>query len=80
MSPRMQAEFVMPERQDALLIQEHALAAIRELSKLLQCADGRYSEAELSQIKRVVGLSIGEIQVGILDLVSAAHPDLDGLG
>jgi hypothetical protein len=69
----------MLERQDAILIQEHALAAIRELSKLLQRADGKCSEAELSQIKRAVGTSIGEIQVGILDLVGAAYPDLDDL-
>jgi hypothetical protein len=69
----------MLEKQDAVLIQEHALTAIRELSKLLQSADGRCSEAELSQIKRAVGLSIGEIQVGILDLVGTAYPDLDDL-
>lgn len=68
------------EKHDAILIQEHALAAIRELSALLQRADGKCSETELSEIKRVVGLAIGEIQVGILDLVSAAHPDLDDLG
>lgn len=71
---------MMLEKQDAILIQKHALTAIRELSKLLQYADGRCSEAELSQIKRAVGLSIGEIQVGVLDLVSAAYPDLDDLG
>ena len=79
MLPTVQGEFVMLEKQDAILIQEHALAAIRELSMLIQRADGRCSEAELSRIKRAVGLSIGEIQVGILDLVGAAYPELDSL-
>lgn len=69
----------MLEKQDAILIQKHALAAIRQLSKLLQRAEGRCSEAELSRIKRAVGLSIGEVQVGILSVVGAAYPDLDDL-
>lgn len=69
----------MLEKQDAVLVQQHALTAIRELSKLLQHVDGKCSEAELSQIKKAVGLSMGEIQVGILDLVCATYPDLDDL-
>jgi|GEM_PF-1108012 len=79
MLPTVYGEFVMLEKQDAILIQEHALSAIRELSRLLQLANGKFSEADLAQIKRAVGLSIGEIQVGILDLVGAAYPDLDDL-
>ena len=40
MLPTVQGEFVMLEKQDAILIQEHALAAIRELSMLIQRAEG----------------------------------------
>lgn len=72
-------ESVMMEKADAILIKNGALSAIIELSKLLKHAEGNCSEADLSQIKRAVGLSIGEIQVGILDLVSAIYPELDDL-
>ena len=69
----------MIEKEDAVAIHEHALVAIRELSIILQRMDGRCSVAEYSQIKKAVGLSIGQIQMDILELINAAHPELDDL-
>jgi len=69
----------MIEKEDAVAIHEHALVAIRELSTILKRMNGRCSEDEYSQIKKAVGLSIGKIQIDILELINAAHPDLDDL-
>jgi hypothetical protein len=69
----------MFEKNDAILVRSQALSAIRALSEVLRSADGKCSEAEMSRIKRVIGLSIGEIQISILDPISATYPGLDDL-
>lgn len=69
----------MIEKQCAIEIQEQALKAIRELSLLLNLSKDRCSPEKYEQIKMGVGNSIGEIQMGILEVIIAEYPELDDL-
>ncbi len=69
----------MIEKQCALDIRDHALKAITELTQLLNTSQGRCSQEEYDQIKKGIGLSIGKIQTDVLDVVYAAHPELNDL-
>jgi len=68
-----------PKKQDAIELRDHAISAIRELSKSLNAAVGRYSEEDYQRIKKAVGLSIGQIQVDILAVINSYYPELDDL-
>jgi hypothetical protein len=48
------------DKETALEIQKHALSAIRSLSDALSAGENRCSPEEYQQIKRGVGLSMGE--------------------
>ena len=69
----------MMEKQCALDIRDHALKAITELTQLLNTSQGRCSQEEYERIKKGIGLSIGKIQIDVLDVVYAAHPELNDL-
>jgi hypothetical protein len=56
-----------------------ALEAVRALSRVVSISQDHCSKEELAKIKKGVGLAIGQIQTEILDVVSAAHPELDDL-
>lgn len=60
-------------------IHAQALRAITELSKILYLIEGKCSEEDYARIKKVVGVSIGEIQVDILDPINLIYPELDDL-
>jgi len=70
----------MMDRELAVTIQNHCLAAIAELSRLLYSAQGKCSDKEFEKIKRAVGLIIGQYLEGeILQTIYSQHPDLDNL-
>ena len=66
-------------KEDATTIRSHALKAIAELMSLLYFSEGRCSEEQHEQMKRGVGMSVGRIQMDILEVINAAHPELDDL-
>ncbi len=69
----------MLEKDDAVQIRDHALKAIRELMDLLYISKDKFDAEQYEQIKRCVGLSIGRIQMEILEIINAAYPELDDL-
>jgi hypothetical protein len=69
----------MLKKEDATEIRDHALKAIQELMALFHISKDTSSPEEHEQIKRGVGLSIGKIQMEILEVINAAYPDLDDL-
>ncbi len=69
----------MLEKDDAVEIRDHALKAIRELMELLYISKGKFDAEQYEQIHRCVGLSIGRIQMEILEIINAAYPELDDL-
>ena len=69
----------MIEKQYAVKIQEHALRAIEELSQILNMGHSYCSQDKFEELKRGIGLSIGEIQMGILEIVNSEFPELDNL-
>jgi len=69
----------MLEKDSAVEIRDHALKAIRELMDLLHLSKDKCDAEQYEQIKRCVGLSIGRIQMEILEIVNAAYPELDDL-
>ncbi|MRW90693.1 hypothetical protein GJ699_11900 [Duganella sp. FT80W] len=69
----------MIEKDCAIELQRHALAAIRELSMLLNKCQGNCSADRFEQLRDGVGRSIGQIQMGILEVVIEEFPELDDL-
>jgi len=69
----------MMEKEYAREVQKDALAAIESLSRILQAGSGRCSADDQAQLKKAVGLAIGQIQTGILDLIVHSYPDMDDL-
>lgn len=69
----------MLKKEDATIIRDHALKAIQELSSLFNFSTDKCSPEQQEQIKRGVGLSIGKIQMDILEVINAAYPELDDL-
>ena len=69
----------MIEKQCAIEIQEQALKAVRELSLLLNLSQNRCSPDKYEQIRMGVAKSIGEIQMGLLEVIIAEYPELDDL-
>ena len=70
---------VTMEKEHAVVIRDHALKAIRELMDLLHISKDKCDPEEYEQIKRGVGLSIGRIQMEILEVINTAYPELDDL-
>ncbi len=69
----------MIDKQCATEICDLAREAISELSQILNVSRGRCSETDYEQIKRGVGLAIGQIQTELLDVIWEAYPELDDL-
>jgi len=66
-------------KEDAIEMRKHGLNAIEELSRLLNIALDTCPPEQYELIKRGVGLSIGRIQLELLDVIYAAYPELDHL-
>jgi hypothetical protein len=69
----------MIEKQTAIKIREHALRAVEELHDALTSSLNDCSAEDFDMIRRGVGLSIGKIQMELLEIVYQQHPDLDHL-
>ena len=69
----------MMEKQCAIEIRKLALEAVSRLSQVLVIAENRCDKQEYEQLKKGVGLSIGSIQMDLLEIVDSAFPDLDDL-
>ena len=69
----------MLEKDDAKTIRDHALKAIKELMALVYLSKDKCSPEQHEQIQRGVGLSIGKIQMEILEVINTAYPELDDL-
>ena len=66
-------------KEDGTIIRDHALKAVEELMTLLHFSEDKCSSQQHEQLKRGVGMSIGRIQMDILEVINAAYPDLDDL-
>jgi hypothetical protein len=66
-------------KQCATEIQQHALKAVSELSRLLQISQDQCSQEEYERIRMGVGLCIGRIQTNLLDVIYTKYPELDDL-
>jgi len=60
-------------------IRDHALKAIEELMAVAYLSKDNCSPEQHAQIERGAGLSIGKIQMEILEVINAAFPELDDL-
>lgn len=69
----------MLEKEVAVQIKERSLNAVRELISLLHEIRDNCDEEDMAVIKRGIGLTIGRIQLEILDYVYYQHPDLSDL-
>ncbi len=69
----------MLEKDVAILVKERSLNAVRELTSLLREIRDNCDEEDMAVVKRGVGLTIGRIQLEILDYVYYLHPDLSDL-
>jgi hypothetical protein len=69
----------MLKKEDATEIRDHALTAIKELMTLFHFAKDKCSPEQHEQIKRGVGLAIGNIQMEILEVINQAYPEFDDL-
>ena len=64
-------------KESAIEIQSLALSALANLSRILN--QDCWTITEYESLKNGVGLSIGNIQMGILELTIAEFPELDDL-
>jgi outer membrane PBP1 activator LpoA protein len=69
----------MIDKTTAIQIQGRALAAVRELMAILPEINDKSSEEDFDRIRRGVGLSVGRIQMEILEVINAQHPEIDDL-
>ena len=69
----------MLSKDDATTIRDHALRAIHELMDIVYLSKDKCSPEQHEQIKHAVGLSVGRIQMEILEVVNSAYPELDDL-
>lgn len=69
----------MINRQSAIEIQKLALEAVSKLSRILAVTENRCDKEEYEKVKKGVGLSIGAIQMELLETINSLYPDLDDL-
>ena len=69
----------MIDKNRAKEIQKHALDAITELTEALSASENQCSPEEYEAIERGVGLSIGRIEMELLQVIYSAYPELDDL-
>ena len=67
------------EKELGQIIRDSGLEAVKSLSVILERANGRCSPEEFELLRKGVGLAIGKIQMGVLEVVYREHPDLDDL-
>ncbi|WP_218966303.1 hypothetical protein [Snodgrassella alvi] len=67
------------QKATAIRINDVSMEIVRLLSKLLLETEGQLSEAEYKMLKRAVGMTIGELQVNILDLIYEQYPELSDI-
>ena len=66
-------------KEDATVIRDHALSAIKELMALFHYSVDKCSPEVHEKLHRGVGLSIGRIQMEILEVINKEYPELDDL-
>jgi hypothetical protein len=69
----------MVEKEIALQIQKRSLNAIVELNTILFEIQGKCPDEDFAEIKHGVGLSIGRIQMELLEVINSQYPDIDDL-
>lgn len=69
----------MIDRRTAIEMKAAALDAIRALSKLAKIGSENISETDFSEMKRFIGMTIGELDENVLTVIYRQHPDLDDL-
>jgi hypothetical protein len=69
----------MLDKEIAIKVKERSLNAIREMSMMLTDIQGRCDEEDFEAIKRGAGLTMGRIQMELLEYVNSQFPDLDDL-
>jgi hypothetical protein len=67
------------KKSTAILIQQQGLLAVEQLSSILYFDLSDCSEEEYARVKRGIGISIGEIQVRLLEVINHYYPELDHL-
>ncbi|MEN5182174.1 hypothetical protein ABE501_20730 [Comamonas testosteroni] len=60
-------------------IKNLALESITSLTKILSISQNSTSIEDYEQLRRGVGIAIGEIQCGVLDILYDKFPDIDDL-
>lgn len=56
-----------------------ALKSIQDLTRIMTTCRGRCSDERYEQLKEGIGRSIGQIQMGILEVLISEFPELDDL-
>jgi hypothetical protein len=69
----------MIEKACAAEIHAAALKSIEDLTQILTTSRGRCSDEKYEQLKEGIGRSIGQIQMGILEVLISEFPELDDL-
>ncbi len=69
----------MVKKEIALQIQTRALNAVKELNIILSEKEDKCSAEDYTIIKRGVGLSLGTIQMEILEYINHQYPEIDDL-
>lgn len=69
----------MVNKETAIQIKKRALNAVSELTTILSEVNNRCSDEDYMIIKRGVGLSIGNIQMELLEPIYHQHPEIDDL-
>lgn len=67
------------DKSTAIQVQERALTAVKELMAILSETEGKCSGETYQRIKRGVGISVGEVQMGILEVINELYPEIDDL-
>lgn len=65
------------DRACAREVRDLALSAVKELNRALLAARGRCSAVVYERLRRATGMSIGRIQMEVLEPIYALHPELD---
>jgi hypothetical protein len=63
------------DKETALIIQLHALAAIKEIHKIVE----KRTKSELGEVFRGVGSVLGTIECEVLGPIYAIYPEMDDL-
>ena len=67
------------DKEIAIQVKEHGLKAVEELSKALFCCYEKCPPEEYQVVRKAVGLSIGRINLELLDFIYSLYPELDHL-